>query len=188
MGKLIVSEFLSLDGRFEGPPGAEMDWVHRGFSPQLEEGQAQRYANLRGLVMGRRTFEVLGSYWPTPAAQEEHLFEQMNSLPKLVVSHREDVGSWQNSRHLGEDPLESLRRERSGGDPMVIGSRSLVQQLAETDMIDEYQLLLFPEVLGTGELLFPDQGPPADFTLSRTETFPNDVLVLHYTRNRDNQS
>ena len=83
MGQLIVYEFLSLDGRFEGPSGAEMDWVQSHFSAELENDLADQYASLGAFLMGRRTFDSLASYWPTPAASQEHLVNSMNAIPKL---------------------------------------------------------------------------------------------------------
>lgn len=180
MGQLIVYEFLSLDGRFEGPPGAEMDWVQRHFSPELESDLAGQYASLGALLMGRRTFDSLASYWPTPAASQEHLVHAMNAIPKLVASHQSDVSRWPNSHHLGDQPLTALPKElHARGDIMVIGSGALVSQLAQADLVDEYRLLLFPEILGAGRRLFDPLTRPASLATHRNESFPGGVVALH---------
>lgn len=179
-GQLIVYEFLSLDGRFEGPPGAEMDWVQKHFSPELENDLADQYASLGAFLMGRRTFDSLASYWPTPAASQEYLVHSMNAIPKLVASHRPEVSHWPNSHHLGDQPLTALPKElHTRGDIMVIGSGDLVCQLAQADLVDEYRLLVFPEILGTGRRLFDTLDRPASLATHRNEIFPGGVIALH---------
>lgn len=183
MGRLIVSEFVSLDGRFEGPPGQEMDWVRRHFSDELERDLAVQYERIGAFVMGRRTFDGLASYWPTPHAAHEHLADAMNDIPKLVVSSSTDVGAWPRSHHLGTRPLAALRDELAErGDIMLIGSRDVADQLAAAELVDEYRLLIFPEVLGRGRLLFPEEGPSSAWVTTRAERFGSGVTVVHAAR------
>lgn len=183
MNRVIVYEFLSLDGKFEGPPGAEMDWVQQHFSQEIESDLAEQYELLGAFLMGRRTFDSLASYWPTPAAAEERQVFAMNTIPKLVVSHSADVSAWSNSHHLGAEPFETLRHELTvRGDVMLIGSREISRQLASAGLIDEYRLLIFPEILGRGEHFFPSEGPPSSWTVTRSRRFDSGVIALHIVR------
>ena len=157
-----------------------MDWVQKHFSADLENDLARQYASLSAFLMGRRTFDSLASYWPTPTASDEHLVDSMNAIPKLVVSHRTDVSHWPNSHHLGDEPWDALPRElEARGDIMVIGSGNLVGQLAQADLVDEYRLLIFPEILGAGRRLFDTGTRPASLETDRHELFPGGVVALH---------
>ncbi|WP_159622177.1 dihydrofolate reductase family protein [Ruania rhizosphaerae] len=182
-GRVIVYEFLSLDGRFEGPPGNEMDWVQRHFSHEIEVDIAAQYERLGGFLMGRRTFDSLASYWPTSAAAHEHLVGAMNTLPKLVISHRSDVSAWANSHHLGDEPFVALRRELAArGEIMLIGSQDIADQLARADLVDEYRFLVFPEVLGRGRHLFPAEGPSRSWMTTRSRRYDTGAVALHLER------
>ncbi|QVQ50118.1 dihydrofolate reductase family protein [Spiractinospora alimapuensis] len=183
MGRLIVYEFCSIDGRFDGPAGEEMDWVQRNFSLEIEQDLAKQYTRIGAFLMGRSTFDALASYWPTPAAAHEHLVDAMNTIPKLVVSHRPDVDAWPGSHHLGPDPLSALREELAArGDIMLIGSHDVARQLADADLVDEYRLLVIPEIVGGGRVLFPDSGPPSRWTTTRSERFDTGAVALHLSR------
>lgn len=189
MTKIIAYEFLSIDGHFKGPPGAEMDFVHKGFSIPIEKDIAEQYTSVSAFIMGRETFDSLAGYWPTDAAQREHLHDQMNRIPKWVVSHNQDVSSWPGSEHLGNDPFATLEQRRGAvdGDMMVIGSRTIVQQLVKLDMIDEFRFLVFPTILGKGTPLFDTVSQPRDLILSNCKQFETGVVALHYTVRRSAQ-
>lgn len=176
MASLIVYEFLSLDGYFEGPEGQEMDFVQAAFLPSMEQDIADQYETVEAFVMGRRTFDSLASYWPTEAASGEHLVEYMNGRTKLVVSASPGVSNWVNSEHLGDAPFDALaeRRKTARKDMMVIGSGSVVRGLLGAGLVDELRLLLFPVVLGAGRRLFAPSPRQMDLRLtqvmrSRTE-------------------
>lgn len=186
MTKIIAYEFLSIDGHFKGRDGAEMDFVHAGFSPRIEKDIGSQYESISAFIMGRRTFDSLAGYWPTDSAQHEHLQGQMNRIPKWVVSHDKDVSSWPGSEHLGKDPFATLERRRKevDGDLMVIGSSTIVQQLMKLDMIDEFRFLVFPTILGEGTSLFDNEAQPRDLVLTHNKQFETGVIALHYTLRR----
>ena len=182
MASLIVYEFLSLDGYFEGPEGQEMDFVQAGFLPSMERDIANQYATVEAFVMGRRTFDSLAAYWPTEAAAGEHLVDYMNGRTKLVVSSDPDVSAWVNSKHLGDAPLDTLaeRKTTARGDMMVIGSGSVVRGLLEAGLVDELRLLVFPVVLGAGRRLFDSSLSQMELRLTHSHAFENGTLGLHY--------
>lgn len=182
MPNLIAYEFLSLDGRFEGPKNHEMDFVNEAFIPAMEEDIARQYETIHAFVMGRKTFDRLATYWLTPAARGERLVNYMNERKKLVLSSNRDVSAWSNSEHLGDDPFATLGElRRSGtGDMMVIGSARVVETLTARGMIDEYRFLLFPVVVGGGRPLFNPDSARIPLELIREHRFENGVLALDY--------
>ena len=172
MTKIIAYEFLSIDGKFEGPQGQEMDFVQKGFCEAIEQDIARQYASLSAFIMGRKTFDSLARYWPTDAARHETLFDHMNAMTKLVVSNRADVSNWAQSSHLSADPFAALeeRKRSSKGDMMVIGSATVVREL----------LLLFPTVLGAGTDLFPGGTAPSEFELVASRAYNTGAMALDY--------
>ncbi|WP_300545406.1 dihydrofolate reductase family protein [Maricaulis sp.] len=182
MASLIVYTFLSLDGFFEGPPGHEMDFVQSGFLPTMEADIADQYRTVEAFVMGRRTFDSLAGYWPTPAAAGEPLVDDMNGRTKLVVSSNPDTSAWDNSEHLGRDPLTALKARQTAatGDLMVIGSGQVVRGLTAAGMVDAFRFLVFPVLLGRGRRLFETMDSPCGLTLERHHAFENGTLALHY--------
>ncbi|QDY71090.1 dihydrofolate reductase family protein [Qingshengfaniella alkalisoli] len=184
MPSIIVYEFLSLDGYFEGPSGREMEFVQSSFLPSMEYDIAAQYGDIEALIMGRRTFDALASYWPTDAASGEHLLGYMNGLKKLVVSSHPDVSAWENSEHLGNDPMNALRecKHSSARDLMVIGSGIVVRELVRADLVDEFRFLIFPLLLGDGRRLFDTAVPFRSLRLCRNHRFENGTLALHYDR------
>ena len=182
MPNLIAYEFLSLDGRFEGPKNHEMDFVTKAFIPAMEEDIARQYETIEAFVMGRKTFDSLAAYWPTPAARGERLVSYMNERKKLVLSSKKDVSAWTNSEHLGDDPMAALGelRRAGTGDLMILGSASVVEALGARGMIDEYRFLLFPVVVGSGRPLFNPDSARIPLELIREHRFENGVLALDY--------
>ncbi|MEQ8446380.1 MAG: dihydrofolate reductase family protein [Pelagibacterium sp.] len=182
MTKIIAYEFLSIDGKFEGPQGQEMDFVQKGFCEAIEQDIARQYASLSAFIMGRKTFDSLARYWPTDAARHETLFDHMNAMTKLVVSNRADVSNWAQSSHLSADPFAALeeRKRSSKGDMMVIGSATVVRELLRRGMIDEFRLLLFPTVLGAGTDLFPGGTAPSEFELVASRAYNTGAMALDY--------
>jgi dihydrofolate reductase len=184
MRRLISFTQVTLDGYFTGRNG-ELSWAHEG--PQDAEWNAFVAENASGggqLLFGRITYELMVSYWPTPAARENDpvVAEGMNSLPKVVFSRTLDKASWSNTRLVKGDLATEVRRlKQEPGEGMVIlGSGSIVSQLAQAGLIDEFQVVVKPVALGEGRTMF--EGIQQKLTLKRTKarTFTNGNVLLSY--------
>jgi dihydrofolate reductase len=162
MGRIVVTEFVSLDGIIEDPGGAE-GYRHAGWTFTFErgaEGDRFKLDELRSAeaqLLGRVTYEAFAAAWPT-IEDAEGFAELMNSMPKYVVSRTLDKADWNNSTILSGDPVEEITalKDKVGGDILVAGSATLVHLLAANDLVDEYRLMIFPVLLGSGKRLFPD--------------------------------
>jgi dihydrofolate reductase len=171
MRKVIVNEFMSLDGVAQAPGGDEEDtsggFAHGGWHMRyMEDEVARRWVigsiiEADGFLLGRRTYEIFAAYWPTAGEEEQVVAEPLNTKPKYVASTtRADPLEWQNSTVLRGDAGEAvaaLKRE-DGGDLHVIGSTELVRTLVERDLVDEFRLMIDPVVLGGGKRIFRDDG------------------------------
>jgi dihydrofolate reductase len=184
MRKLSVFNQVSLDGYFSDARG-DMSWAHkeddewRAFTAENASGEAV-------LVFGRVTYELMAGFWPSPQALETipEVAERMNSLPKVVFSRTLDQASWQNTRVMKGDlaaEVRKLKRE-PGPDMVILGSGSVVSQLTDARLIDEYQLVLNPLVLGGGRTMFEGVEQRLSLTLKRTRSFGNGNVVLWYER------
>ncbi len=173
MNRIIVIEFITLDGVVEDPDGsagsADGGWAFR-FGPEAVAGDKFKLGSrldTGALLFGRGTWQLFSKLWP---GRSDKFSTQLNTAPKWVASRTlTDVSAWQNS-HLIEGELTSgvqrLRRER---DLIVIGSTSVVHTLMEHDLVDEYRLLVFPTVLANGRRLFASPAPAADLRLISAE-------------------
>jgi dihydrofolate reductase len=190
MGKVVVSQFVSLDGVVEDPGGAE-DFKHGGWSFKFDRGDEGNKFKLdevmaaEVLLLGRTTYEGFAEAWP--GRQDEAGFaDKFNGMPKYVVSDSIDEAatSWNNSNIVrGDELVESVERlkQETEGDILVNGSVTLVSSLAEAGLIDEWRLMVFPVVLGSGKRLFSDADDTR--TLKLTDTLPvgsDGVIVLTY--------
>jgi dihydrofolate reductase len=179
MGKLVVTEFISLDGVIEEPR-----WTfdfNRGEEGDTFKGEELRAADAQ--LLGRVTYEGFAQAWPSMAS--DWFGEKMNSMPKYVVSTTltDSDASWTNSTVIREDvPREISRvKEQLSGDLLVAGSAQLVRSLAEHDLVDEYRLMVFPVVLGAGKRLFTEgTARTALRLLSTTPVGPDGVCILTY--------
>jgi dihydrofolate reductase len=174
---------VSLDGYFAGPTG-DISWTHDG--PPDPEMKAWVDGNASGgatLVFGRKTYEMMASFWPTPMAAQQMpvVAKGMNESPKIVFSRTLEKASWSNARV--ERDLDELRELKAGdGKPLVIlGSGSIVAELTRRGLIDEYQLLVFPIVLGAGRSMF-EGVDRANLKLAQSRTFRNGCVFLTYGR------
>jgi dihydrofolate reductase len=160
MGKIVVTEFVSLDGVMEDPGGAE-GFEHGGWTFEFdrgEDGDAFKLDELRASdaqLLGRVTYEGFAKAWPTMEGTGE-FGEKMNGMPKFVVSRTLSSADWNNTTILKGDLVEEVGRlkEQFDGDILVAGSAQLVQGLLEQDLVDELRLMVFPVVLGKGKRLF----------------------------------
>jgi len=181
---LIMFNQLSLDGYFVDPHG-DMSWAH---NPELdEEWDAFVEGNARGggmLVFGRITHDLMASYWPTPLAEQNApvVAEHMNSLPKVVFSRTLRESPWANTTMLPGDPATEVRRLKNGSGPdmAIMGSGTIVTRLAAEDLIDQYQFVIVPVVIGAGRPLFQGLTVKLNLRLSDTRSFDNGNVLLTY--------
>jgi dihydrofolate reductase len=187
MGRIIVTEFVSLDGVAEAPGGGE-DFPRGGWAFAVsrgEEGDAFKLQETRdsaALLLGRRTYEGFAKAWPP---QRNEFADKFNSMPKYVVSSTLTDPSWTNTSVLeGDDVTAAVTRLRDevDGDLVVHGSLQLVQALLEADLVDELRLMVFPLVLGDGKRLFGASSATKSLTLASTQAVGDGVLVNVYTR------
>src|ERR1051326_4359066 len=184
MRKIVVSEFVTLDGVMEDPGGAEGTryggWTFEFSSPEQERVKFEELFKADALLLGRRTYQGFAAAWPTMT--ETGVFgERMNSLPKYVVSTTLSDMTW-NASLLRGDLAEELSRlkQEPGQDILVFGSGQLVHTLHERGLIDEYRLMVYPVVLGSGKRLFPGGNEKKMLTLVESRTFPSGVVLLTY--------
>ena len=184
MRKLSSFTQVTLDGYFTGRNG-DLSWAHEGHQDAEWNAFVAENASGNGpLLFGRVTYELMVSYWPTPAARENDpvVAEGMNSLPKVVFSRTLDKASWSNTRLVKGDLATEVRRlKHEPGEGMVIlGSGSIVSQLAQAGLIDEYQIVVKPVALGEGRTMF--EGIQQKLNLKRTKarTFTNGNVLLSY--------
>ena len=171
MRKLIVSEFVTLDGVMEDPGGAE-GFDRGGWAFKFErgpDGDAFKVEEVFGsdaLLLGRRTYEGFAAAWPE-RTDEVGFADKMNGMPKYVVSSTLEKAEWNNSTILRGDDAAEVRKLKAepGGDILVAGSAQLVHALVEHDLVDEYRLMVFPTILGRGRRLFPESDATADLEL-----------------------
>lgn len=189
MRRLIVFNHISIDGCFTDG-NAQFAWAkHGNDDPEYAAFVAQNASGDGHLIFGRVTYELMAGYWPTPIA-EQHMAEVargMNNMRKTVFSRTLDKVSWNNTQliHPANDDLAAeVRRlkEQDGPDMAILGSGSLVAQLASTGLIDEYQLVVNPVALGRGRSLFENIPNLLSLKLASSRTFKNGKEYLSYVR------
>jgi dihydrofolate reductase len=186
MGKIVVTEFVSLDGVIEAPGGGE-DYKHAGWTFEIDRGEEGDKFKLDELVeaeaqlLGRVTYEGFAAAWPT-IEDGAGFAEKMNSMPKYVVSSTLREGSWENTTVLSGDlgdEVAKLHREVDGV-ILVAGSGQLVQGLLERDLVDELRLMVFPVLLGEGKRLFGDVSEKKPLRLTDSRTLGGGIALLTY--------
>lgn len=182
MRKLAVFNMVSLDGFFVDSKG-DMSWAHKNDA----EWNAFVNENASGngvLVFGRITYELMASYWPTPMALENSpiVAKGMNDMPKIVFSRTLDKASWSNTKLVKGDLATEMRKlkKEPGADMVILGSGSIVSQLAQQNLIDEYQLALSPIVLGRGRTMFEGVKEKLNLKLTKSRTFGNGTVFVCY--------
>ena len=171
MSKLVVSEFVTLDGVMEDPGGAE-GFDRGGWAFQFERGpegdkfKLDEVLAADALLLGRRTYEGFAAAWPS-RTDEVGFAEKMNAMPKFVVSTTLEEAEWNNSTVIKGDVTEEISRlkQQPGGDILVAGSGELVQTLMQHNLVDELRLMVFPVLLGSGKRLFADGAGATAFKL-----------------------
>ncbi len=184
MGRIVVTEYVSLDGVVEGPGGGE-DFKYVGWTFESDRGEdfakfkLDETLNSEALLLGRVTYQGFAAAWPS---RHGDLADKFNSMPKYVVSSTLEKAVWNNSTVLRGDVVNEVSqlRKRVAGDIMIHGSPQLVQALLEHDLVDELHLMVFPVVLGTGKRLFGDTRDKKRLRLTASMTVGDGVAVLIY--------
>ncbi len=187
MGKIVVTEFISVDGVIEAPGGGE-DYEHAGWTFEIERGAEGDRFKLDELVeaeaqlLGRRTYEGFAAAWPG-MEDEAGFAEKMNAMPKYVFSNTLQDPSWNNTTVLSGDFAAEIRRIKDEVDGVILvaGSATLVQGLLADDLVDELRLMVFPVVLGSGKRLFGASGK-LPLRLTATETVGDGIQIQTYAR------
>jgi dihydrofolate reductase len=184
MRRLVVFDSVSLDGYFVDGNG-EMSWA-KNESPDSEWQAfvAENTTRAGMLLFGRKTFELMASYWPTSSAMQNDpvVAGGMNASPKIVFSRTMREASWSNTRLVRGNPAAEVRRMKAepGPDMAILGSGSLVSQLAPEGLIDEYQIVVTPVVLGKGRTLFDGIPEKLALRLTKSRAFRNGNVLLCY--------
>jgi class 3 adenylate cyclase/dihydrofolate reductase len=190
MSRLVVSEFVTLDGVMEAPGFEEHRdgrnaWAQRMQSPDTQQHMRDLVAAADAFLLGRTTYQIWAAFWPT--AMDDAFTERMNALPKYVVSNTLTEVDWNNSHLLSGDVFAEVAalKARAGRDILVEGSADLVAGLMEHDLVDEYQLFVFPIILGSGKHLFRDGIDMRSMRLMSTRTFSSGIVLLTYEPERE---
>jgi dihydrofolate reductase len=184
MGRIVVTEFISLDGVMEDPGGAE-DFKHGGWTFKIDRGEEGDKFKLDetmesdAMLLGRVTYEGFAAAWPS---REGEFADKFNSMPKYVISSTLEKPDWNNSTVLKGNVVEEVSKLRQAqeGNIMVAGSARLVQTLLENDLVDELRLMIFPVVLGRGKRLFGETSDKKRLRLADSKTVGDGIAILIY--------
>jgi dihydrofolate reductase len=184
MGRIVVSEFVSLDGVMQDP-GGDSGWKHAGWSfkiPRGKEGDEFKVEETRdseALLLGRLTYQGFAAAWPSVKGEFGDMF---NSMPKYVVSSTLEKAEWNNSTVLKGDVVKEISqlKQRLKGNIVVHGSARLVQTLLEHDLVDELRLMVYPVILGSGKRLFGESSEMKRLRLVDSKTVGDGVAILIY--------
>ncbi|HZY37849.1 MAG TPA: dihydrofolate reductase family protein [Mucilaginibacter sp.] len=184
MRKIIVTEFITLDGVVEAPGGNETPHPHAGWmstygSPETGKYKMDELAGVDALLLGKTTYEDFAAFWPSQT--DAGFGEPINRLPKYVVSGSLQKAQWNNS-HILRDVAKDVAalKQSDGGDILVYGSATLAKALLHHNLVDVLHLMLFPLVVGGGLRLFDDNLELKKFGLKHSRIFDNGVLMLEY--------
>jgi dihydrofolate reductase len=184
MGRIIVTEFVSLDGVMEAPGGGEA-FDRGGWTLEVDQGEdgarfkLEETLDAEAVLLGRATYEAFAASWPSP---EGAFADKLNAMPKYVVSSTIHDPTWANATVLEGEVVEQVAKLRAGqdGDVVVHGSARLVQTLVEHDLVDELRLMVFPVVLGAGKRLFGDTSTIKHLRLVESRTVGDGIALLIY--------
>jgi dihydrofolate reductase len=188
MGRIVVTEFVSLDGVIQAPGGGE-DFKHAGWTFQIERGEEGDRFKLDELMeaeaqlLGRVTYEGFAAAWPK-MKDEAGFADRMNSMPKYVVSSTLKDPEWENTTVLDGDLAKEVSKVKQDVDGVILvaGSAQLVQGLLENDLVDELRLMVFPVVLGSGKRLFGETSDKKRLRLKDTKTVGDGIAILTHER------
>jgi dihydrofolate reductase len=184
MGRIVVTEFISLDGVIEAPGGGE-PYAHGGWTFAIDRGEdgtrfkADELAEAHAQLLGRVTYEGFAAAWPSRSG--DPYSDKFNAMPKYVVSRSLKQAEWNNSSVIADDIFERIRELKQEQNLLVWGSPTLVQSLIDNDLVDEYVLLVSPIVRSEGKRLFRDRGPQHDLQISEARVLGGGMLALRMT-------
>ena len=186
MARIVVTEFVSLDGVMEAPGGGE-NFKHAGWTFKISRGAEGEKFKLdetlasAALLLGRVTYQGFAAAWPS---MKNEFADKFNSMPKYVVSSTLEKATWNNSTVLRGNVVEEVSKlkQKLNGDIVIHGSARLVQTLVEHDLVDELRLMVFPVVLGSGKRLFGETSEKKPLTLTDSKTVGDGVAILVYGR------
>lgn len=186
MRRVIASEFVTLDGVMEAPghephPDGRNAWALRHVGEDQQRFKVDELFQAGAILLGRVTYEIFAAFWPT-APKDDGFADRMNDIPKYVVSKTLETTSWRNTEIIGDDPGEAITdlKRAPGGDIFLYGSGELLNSLIARDVIDEYRIMVFPVLLGSGKRLFKDASDTSHLGLVETRTFESGVILLTY--------
>jgi dihydrofolate reductase len=181
MRKVNVFNFITLNGFYKGPQG-EIDWHKHG--KEENEYAAEGLKSESTLLFGRTTYEMMAGYWPTPMALQNDpvVAKGMNNAKKIVFSRSLKKAEWKNTTIVKDNLVEEIKKMKkmSGKDMTILGSGSIVTQCAEHGLIDEYQIMIDPVVIGSGTPIFNNITHQLNLKLTATRTFKSGVVLLLY--------
>lgn len=188
MRKLVVISFLTLDGVMQAPGGKEEDneggFKYGGWQLPFfgDDTVSEELGKMGALLIGRKTYDIFASYWPTAGKSIEKFGPFMNNITKYVASKTLQKTEWQNSILLKGDVAEAVAglKEEAGKDIYMFGSGDLCQTLMRHNLITEYLLMIHPLALGDGKQLFQQGSPKQDLELLKSKTTKDGILVLTY--------
>ena len=191
MRRIIVATFTSLDGVMQAPGGPQEDptggftfggWTAPYFDQALGASLGEIFGRPFDLLLGRKTYDIFAGHWPYVTDPNDPIASVFNRVTKYVASRSTPALSWQNSRLLGEDVVQSLKKLKSedGPDLLVQGSSDFLQTLWQNRLIDEFTVLIFPVILGKGKRLFGHGAAPSGLKLVKSKSYPTDVIVANY--------
>ena len=191
MGRIVVTEFISIDGVIEDPGGSE-DFKHGGWSFEFNRGEdgnrfkLEETQNAEAMLLGRVTYEGFAEAWPQRTEEDETGFaDKFNNMPKYVVSSKlKEPLEWNYSKLLEGDPIKATEKlkDELDGEIVVHGSATLAQSLIENDLVDEIRLMVFPVVLGAGKRLFAETSDKKPMKLAESKTVGDGVSILTFQR------
>jgi dihydrofolate reductase len=183
VGRIIVTEFVSIDGVMEDPGGSE-NFKYGGWTFEFNRGEGDKFKldetmETEALLLGRVTYEGFAAAWPS---RDGEFADKFNAMPKYVVSSTLRDPSWNNTTVLDGDVVQAVSklREDTDGDLVVHGSRQLVQTLLENDLVDELRLMVFPVMLGSGMRLFGDTSDKKPLELVEARTVGDGITIMIY--------
>jgi dihydrofolate reductase len=192
MGKLVVTTFVTLDGVMQAPGGPDEDrsggFEHGGWLVPLFDSDTgafmdEVFGRAGSFLLGRKTYDIFITHWPHVTDPDDPVASRLNSLPKYVASRSLENADWQNSTVIRDVPADvAALKEEPGGELQVHGSGDLIQTLIEQDLVDAYNVLTFPVVLGTGKRLFPEGVTPGALRLTQSRTTGTGVVISTYER------
>jgi dihydrofolate reductase len=191
MRKILVATFVSLDGVMQAPGGPQEDptggfafggWTFPHFDEALGGAMGEIFGRPFDLLLGRKTYDIFAAHWPHVADPNGPIAGPFNKVTKYVASRSRPKLAWQNSQWLGEDVVAALKKLKGedGPDLLVQGSGDFIQTLWKNGLVDEFSVLTFPVVLGTGKRLFGSGTTPGGLKLIKSQSFPTGVIVATY--------